>query len=347
MRIRHARRPFAIPSARHLQALLVLTLLLVMPAQARAEVKRTVLPASTDPTGHLNISPGRYEHDVTPGTRQVFQVELLNDNDQAIDVSVDATDLGQSTDPHNVASRVEGGEFGAGDWLTPEVRDLRLLPFERVRFNVVVDPPVDAPVGTSLAGVAIDSTLADGSIGTRDATGNYLAEGLIQVFLTVPGPVSHKLRITDVKVRDKFVFGSQRFAVWDVTFRNDGTVNEHVNGSVDVNSIFGNSAYHSRIRELIVLRGATRTTRVVWNDLPWVGAFSATAKVRGDDARQVEASSGRVVVFPWWLGVLLAVVILGPFLFLWWRRRQDWKQFLEEDDWSESDEAGHDSMPGH
>ncbi|MCW2949216.1 MAG: hypothetical protein JWN41_229, partial [Thermoleophilia bacterium] len=233
----------------------------VAPQSAAARVVHIQHDVNNTPTGHLIISPGRFEHDVVPGVRTTVKVTLLNDNETPIDVSVEPTDLGQSTDPRGIAQRVEHGEFGAGDWITSEVGDIRMAPFEELQFLAVVDPPVDAAVGSNLAGLAIDSTDAVGAIGTHDANGIYLSEGLIQLFMTVPGDVRHKLTISSVEVRDKFVFGAHRFAVWDVTFHNGGTVNEHVAGKVDVRSIFGNSAHSEPINDLIVLRGATRTER--------------------------------------------------------------------------------------
>ncbi|MBC7632032.1 hypothetical protein [Aeromicrobium sp.] len=313
------------------------------PAPASANVVRTQNPPNTDPTGQLSISPGRIETDVQPGVRTTQKITLVNDSDQEIDVSVIATDLGQSSDPRNVAQRVEKGEFGAGSWLTPEITDFRMKPFELVAFLVVIDPPTDATVGTSLGGLAIDSSIASGAIGTANepegATAPILlAEGLLQIFLTVPGDVDHKLRIVDVDLRDKYVFGSQRFAIWNVTFANAGTVNEHVAGRVDITSVFGNAAHSEKIDDYVVLRGARRTVRVVWSDIPAIGAFTATAKVHGDNADRIEASSERLVIFPWWLIVILLVAVLAPFLYLWWRRRQDWRQYLAEDAWDAEDD---------
>ncbi len=303
---------------------------------AWAKIERTQGTPSADPTGRLFISPGRVESDVQPGVATSIPVTLTNDSDGPFDVSVRATDLGQATDPRSVATSVEDGEFGAGDWIQPEISDIRLEPFETITFDLLVNPPVDAPIGTNLAGLIVDSTDADGPVGTADTTSMFRIEGLIQVFLTVPGPVKHDLTITDVAVRDTVILGGQRFAVWDVTFRNDGTVNEHVSGTVSIRSMFGNAAHREKIANLLVLRGATRTTRVIWRDLPWVGAFTPEVRVRGDDAKLMTKTGDRVIVLPWWLPVLLVLAVLVPILVIWWRRRQEWKLYLEaeEDDGS-------------
>jgi hypothetical protein len=326
---------------RHLHALLLGTiavLVLGLPAAASAEVVRTVLEPSEDPTGRLFISPGRVEQDVEPGVRQTITIELTNDSDGPFDVTLRATDLGQSTDPRSVAAQTEDGEFGAGDWLTPEVTDLRIEPFEKVEFDLVIDPPVDAPVGTNMAGLVVDSTIAEGEIGTADSDSMFRVEGLIQLFLTVPGPVEHDLRIVDVEARDTFLSRGQRFVVWDITFANRGTVNDHVTGTVAIESIFGNVAHREKIENLLVLRGGERTTRVVWRDVPFVGAFTPNVTVRGDDAEPTSATGERVIILPWWIPVLIALLVVMPAIWLWWRRRQDWKRYLDEGDeeWDDS-----------
>jgi hypothetical protein len=319
----------------------MLILVLLLPMQASAEVIRTQTTPSVNPTGRLFISPGRIEQDVQPGVRQTVQVTLINDSNGPFDVSLRATDLGQATDPRAVATQVEDGEFGAGDWLVPEVLDLRLDAFEQVVFDVVIDPPTTAPIGTNMAGLVVDSSVAGGEIGTADSESMFRVEGLIQIFLTVPGPVEHNLRIVDVDVRDAVILGGQRFAVWDVTFENLGTVNEHVTGAVAIRSIFGNDAHREQVDDLLVLRGAKRTTRIIWRDLPWVGVFTPEVRVRGDDARLVTATGERVIVMPWWLPVVIALTVIGPALWLWMRRRQEWLLYLEEEDLDEqADEDG-------
>lgn len=311
----------------------------VAPASASAEVNRRILGPNDEATGLVIVSPFRIEEDVEPGVRESITMTLTNDSDKTVDVTASPTDLEAAADPRNFVDQVEDGEFGAGDWLVPEIVHERLQPWERIEFELVIDPPLDAPVGTNLAGLSIDTAVAEGAPGTEDQrTGVLRAEALVQVFLTIPGPVRHDLRVVDVDVRDTLVLGSQRFVVWDVTYRNAGTVNEHVSGTFEVRSIFGNAAYRERISESLVLRGSTRTERIVWRDLPWVGAFTPHLRVRGDDAQLIRASGERVVVFPWWLPIIIGLLLAAPVAWLWWRRRQEWKLYLEDEGYDDGAE---------
>lgn len=312
--------------------------LLLASVPAASAVTREDLGPNDEPTGLVIVSPFRIEQDVEPGRRQTIEMTLTNDSENPVDVTIAPTDLEASADPRNFVDKTEDGEFGAGDWLVPEITDDRLEPWEKVTFDLVIDPPADAPVGTNLAGLTIDTANAEGAPGTLDQrTAAQRAEALVQVFLTVPGPVEHDLRILDVDVRDTLVLGSQRFVVWEIVFRNQGTVNEHVSGTVDIRSIFGNSAHRERIEETIVLRGSTRRHRVIWRDLPWVGAFTPEVRVRGDDAKRIEATGERVIVFPWWLPLVIVALVVLPALWLWWRRRQEWKLYMDDegDGWDE------------
>lgn len=338
--------PIALPgshsSMRHLSRLHVPTwiasaLLLTASSHAAAAVERTSGSPSANPSGRLIISPARIEADAEPGVPDTTRITLTNDSEETFDVSIRSTDVGAAADPTSVAAPVERGEFGAGDWIRAELKDMRLEPFETIEFDVILTPPVDAPVGTNLGGIIVDSTGAEGAIGTADADGAFRVQGLIQTFLTIPGPVDHQLRIRDVDVRTSLLLGSNRFAVWDVTFENRGTVNEHVNGTLDVRSIFGSSADRMPIKEILVLRGGTRTTRIVWRDVPWVGAFTPEVRVRGDDAKPLTAKGERVTVLPWWVPVMIVASIVVPALLLWWRRRREWRRYMDDEQWVDDD----------
>jgi hypothetical protein len=308
-----------------------MAVLIALPASAHAVVERELRPNDT-PTNQLRISPPRIELDVVPGKRAVVPISITNDSPNPQDISLTPKDFAASSDPKQIGNAVEDGEFGAGDWITPELRDVRLKPFERISMNVVIEPPIDAPTGTNLGALLVRGVLASGPIGALDQKSSVVIDALLEVFLTVAGPVEHTLSITSVDTRDSYRFGSNRLIAWDVTFRNDGTVNEHVEGSLDVQSIFGNRAARVKIPPLLVLRGASRTLRLFWRDVPWVGAFTPKVVVRGDDARTQERTGSRTIVLPWWVFPLIAVLVLGPAIWLWLARRRDWKRYLELED---------------
>lgn len=307
----------------------VMAMALMLPPHADA-LTREVRPVRT-PDGFVHTSPPRIERDVAPGSRTTEQIRITNESTNAVDVSIRATDFGPTDDPRSLGTQVQRSEFGAGSWLTPEVRELRLAPFERVTLDITIDPPIDAPVGTSLGAIAVTAGPASGAVGASDDSSSLVIDALVQMFLTVPGPVRHDLSITKVVTRDAFMFGSSRVITWDVGFDNRGTVNEHVSGSVNVGSIFGTRAARVQIDPTIILRGSSRTVRVVWRDVPWVGAFTPTVEVRGDDARKITRSGDRTIVLPWWVIPAIVLAIALPVLVMWWRRRRAWMAYLDDD----------------
>jgi len=325
----------------------LLLLLLLATAPNALAFDREIRQPTNNPSGLLYVTPNQVEIDVVGGERSVIEVELFNDDpDQVVDVSMLTADLGPASDPKSLADRVEDGEFGAGDWVSFEVEDVRLQPFEAITFEAYIDPPDNAPIGTNLGAISVRATGEGGEIGANDNSGAVQVDAIIQLFLTIPGPIDHDLKVTDVDVRDTLLLGSHRFAIYELTFTNNGTVNEHVSGTLDIKSLFGNTAHRAKIDDLIVLRGSTRTTRVVWRDLPWVGMFTPHARVRGDDAKLQTAVGERIYIMPWWLPVIVVLGLLLPPLFVWWRRRREWKHYLDDEDIDDSMGDWHDDRDG-
>lgn len=321
--------------------LLPALLLLALPSSVSAEVTREIL-TNAEPTNLVNITPIQVEREIEPGTRAIEQVSVYNDSDQQVRVRTAVVDLGVPEDPTLLAVPVrDGAQFGASEWVTVEISDTVLQPFEKITFDVIVDVPADAPVGSSYAGVEFDIT---GTIdGSNAAPSGESQVGLrivsvLQLLLTVPGPVERDLRLLEAKTRDAFRLGGTSFVSYGVRYRNEGTVNDHVKGRVRITSLFGNEVETLELRELTIIRGAERTDRVVWADPPRFGIFSATVEVTGDDGRKIVRDLGHVFLLPpWWLVALIVAALVLPFVYLWWRRRREWLQYLEDEDWDEDE----------
>jgi len=213
----------------------------------------------------------------------------------------------------------------------PELLSTTLQPLEKVRFHIVIDPPVDAPVGSSIAGLQIEvrNTNAGRDLGAEAAVGVRVTS-MLHLLLTVPGEVQHDLKVLEAGTRDAFHVGSTRFVIYGLRYRNDGNVDEHVEGAVRIRSLFGNVVDTIPLRERILIRGATGSGRAVWTDVPPFGLFSAELEVRGNDGEPIRASMGRVVLLPpYWVLALLAGLLLLPFMIIGRRRRREWLQYLD------------------
>ncbi|MCW2927965.1 MAG: hypothetical protein JWM86_1933 [Thermoleophilia bacterium] len=314
------------------------TALLAIPAASHAAAVQREILDNPSPTNLVSITPIRIEADVEPGRPSVERVTIFNDSDSEVKLVTSIVDLGPPTDPTLLAEPVlDGYEFGASDWITTDIGNTTLQPFERIKFDVQIVPPLDAPVGASYAGVnfQFEGTRKEGTstVALKFAT-------MLQVLLQVPGAEVRDLKLTEAAARDMFHFGGTSFVTYGVRYRNDGNVSDHVDGDVVITSLFGNQVKKIDLGERALIRGATGSDRAVWSDPPMFGIFSAEAQIKGDDGKIQSKSMGRVVLLPpWWILALLAATLLLPPVYLWWKRRQEWKLYLEEEEeFDEGDE---------
>lgn len=315
--------------------MLVWTLVTIFAAPSQAAVQREYMEGFK-PNSLLALYPNKAEITVTPGKPYLIPVTLENGFNKPLDVSVSITGLGPAPDPASLAAINDDAAFSAASWITPDIQDLRMQPLERVEFNLTVLPPDNAPVGTNFAGLVVKLAPASGKPGTGDVKGTVQTQALGQLYLNIPGAQKRDLQLVSFKVDDKLFLGRSKFVVYEAKFHNNGNVNDHVTGRINISSMFGNSAASLQLRDMIILRGADRTQRIVWTDsIPWFGAFTAQLKAEGDGKQPVTGSADRVIILPpWWFFALVIAALTLPFAVAWWRRRNDWRQYLE-DDWAE------------
>jgi hypothetical protein len=306
---------------------------LTFATSSNAAVKREQL-SNAQPTNLVNISPIRIDRNVSPGDHLVEPVTIFNDDPDPASIKIKVIDLGPPHDETLLTEPIFKGtaEFGAKDWVTPELTDIELKPFEKVTFDVTIEPPADAPVGSSYAGLQI--IVADSSKDKAKSAVAVQISSVMQILLTVPGAVQQKLTLLDAQTRDAFHMGSSSFVTYGARYKNDGTVSDHVKGKVIITSIFGNKADELPIKERTLIRGATGSSRLVWSDPPAFGIFTSKLQLQGDDGKVITKDLGRVILLPpWWLIALIVVLLVAPPVYLWWRRRREWLLYMEDDEW--------------
>ena len=316
--------------------------LLLVPAAAQAEVRREIL-TNAEPTNLVNITPVRIEENVVPGERFVEELSIFNDSSQTVNVTNTVIDLGPPEDPTILGEPLDAGtfEFGASSWISVELDQVTLAPFEKVTFDVTVDPPDDAPVGASYGGIQFDIVGGNGDASaSSDQQVALKFQSILQILLTVPGDAQNDLKFLSAKTRDSFHVGDTSFVSYGLRYRNDGNVTEHVSGKVVIESLFGNTVKSIDLGERLLIRGATGSDRVVWSNVPFFGVFSATAEIKGDDGKIQRREMGRVVILPpWWVLALIAAALIIPPVWVWWRRRQEWLLYMDDEYWDEEEDG--------
>lgn len=327
---------------------LTIALLVVLPAPLAHAMKRVQLPTDAQGSGLFSVAPDRYEGDVHPGKTTTVTMRLTNETGSPVQVTLNATDLAAAADLTSLIEMVDDGKYGAGSWLEFEQKTFRMEQREQVEFGVKVMPPLDAPVGTNLAGVQVEAVAISDDASTPGTAVNFRIEGLAQIFVIVPGEIRHDTRIVSAKVSDSFLFHGSGFVAYEVEFENRGNVNDHVSGEIAVRSMFGNAVESLPINETIVVRGSRRIARVIWPSPPRFGRFVGHAQVTSDSKNLRAKTSAVVILPPWWWFVAFFVVIVLPLIYTMWQRRRAWRAYLadEFDDENFDDAAWDSNSPG-
>jgi hypothetical protein len=299
----------------------------VLPSIANAEVTR--VQGGGKLNGRFGVSPDKKEIEVDPGTTQVLRMHLENRTQRTVHVELLPTDI-EPTGDESFIRATKGTQFGAGSWLHPEIDQLDMKTGEIVEFDVTITPPVDAPVGTNFGGLIARVA------GRSEDKVSYYISALAQIYVTIPGKVKRDTKIVKAEVADSFLFHGSGFITYELTFANDGNVNDHIDGEIVVRSLFGNTVSSLDIRPYLVLRGSKRTVRVIWPKQPRFGRFSAQGRFHSDDRQQLTKDFPNVWISPeWWWYLIVILVLVCPAVYTWHSRRNSWKQYLDDEDWDE------------
>jgi hypothetical protein len=300
---------------------------------AAAVVQKTI-------QGHINgefsVSPDRVEMDVVPGKPSIIQMRLINAVDSPVTVALSMVDVGASSKPGGLVQIVKHSQYSAASWVVPDTTGLHMPPLGEADFNLTVTPPIGAPVGTNSAGLAV-AVQADNSKTTGNNRISFKVQGLVQLFFDVPGKIKHDVKVSSATIDDSFIFGGQRIVAYELGLRNNGNVNETISGKINVDSLFGNATKTLDVPPLVVLRGSTRSWRIIWDGTPRFGRFTAVGDLHSDSQEHLTAHFPAVTVLPpWWWFLIAFIVLLIPLARWWYERQFGWRKYLDEDDdWDE------------
>jgi hypothetical protein len=298
---------------------------------------RTVFDESDqfEPNGLITLSPDRVERNVIPGQSTTIPIRIINGADVPVKALISVQDLEAAEGSDSFVQAVKKAKFGASTWITPEANEINMVSGEQVDLNLTVLPPPNAPVGANYAALRVSVQEVDKDGKTKVG---FKASGISQLFLTVPGEVVRDTRIIATRVSDQWMFNGGGFVSYEVDIENRGTVHDLVKGEIAVKSLFGNTVTKLKLDERYVLRGSTRTVRAIWTDPPRFGRFTGTATITGRAEKTTKKAVPAVTVLPpWWWIALGVIVILLPIGVTWKRRRDDWKQYMNDPDLDEDD----------
>jgi hypothetical protein len=205
--------------------------------------------------------------------------------------------------------------FGAGEWITPGVSSLVLPASTMASIPFRIRVPSDADPGSN-DGAIIVTALPEGNKAVAIQTGL-----VAQIGIVVDGTVIRDGQLIE-RQGPRRVHGGD-LATWEATWRNTGTVTDHVNATLTVrNTLTGKVVERTTFDKARVLRGSGRLVRLAWNDVPWIGRYQATLRVKTDGGTKVVRYPATIAIPPTWFLVLAALAISLPLLGWFLRRRR-------------------------
>lgn len=283
------------------------------------------------------------EGTLEPGHTYSYCVRIFNR--EGVDATYDLApvDIRVSRNPDVVIELEKGKPIGTGAWIHFE-RTLITIPSGTIALvPYVIKVPADAPPGTNFGGISIDEHGAPGS-------GLMITKSIVvQVIVDIPGNATHKLNVDDIRYQRLLVHPQDKsFVGFSVVADNQGNAIEHIAGDITIKSITGHAVADLKLTPDRVLPKGRRRFRVMWNDPPWIGYFRPTLNVTSDSGVRRIQLKGIIVIPPWKFTIALILAILLPIVvltFRWWRRKVEWKQYLEsgefddDESWDDADDG--------
>lgn len=268
-----------------------------------------------DPDEAITFVPPIVFLEGAPG--ETVSRELVVQNQTQLDAGfvAEVVDAQEGAGDSDALDYVAPGEArrGGGTWLEPPTP---------ARFDIAAGAQRSLPVTVEIPrGAGPGGYYAAVVFTVRDPRpGSEVLVDLRQpvpVLVTVRGDYERDLRVS-VESRDGWRWRGGT-ASWTVELHNAGDVHEVFAGRIRADGIVGR-AMSAPMRPGILLPGERRSqeTKFALRDAP--DAWAAHARVVDSDGNSIRASSGRLVVMPWWLLLLVALVLATV---AWRLRRRD------------------------
>lgn len=289
-------------------------------------------------TGQITVTPARTEMNVDAGQTVRMDVMVVDNLGKPVSITMGMKDGQPSGSPDSFIEVVDQARFGAGNWCHLERPRFDLQHGDHARQTITCDVPIDADPGSHYAIVTVNGGSSKAGAGGQIAA---IAKATIgyELFLNVSGEVTYGGKIHAVRGPRIMQRSSGTYLPAEAIFENTGSVTNLVQGSVRFRSIFGNTAHVTMVPTVSVLRSGSRRIRVVWNDPPWIGRFNPTFVLTDRKGHTYTVSTGATWIFPpWYYDLSLLSAIIAPAL--WYlRRRNDWRKYLDDEDFDFEDEG--------
>ena len=283
-------------------------------------------------TNVIKISPVRTDVQIAPGASKVVQVTITNLTGSSVKVSAIENDFIAGDENGTPALILDADKFAPTHslkrFMTP-IKDVVVPSQDSVTVDVTITVPKSAQAGGYFGAVRFAPVSPDGS-----SQVNLSPNAASLILLTVPGPTTEKLNLTNFEIQQKGAMGGFFNTSDDITtyirFENKGNIQEGPFGKITVKN-FGKVVYEADFnvnqpRDQILPDAARRWT-VPLKDLGAFGNYTVSATLTYGQKNQTVEVERTFWVIPLWaifaaIGLVIFIIALIVFLVILGKKRR-------------------------
>src|SRR5437870_2515089 len=253
------------------------------------------------------VSPTRIEITASPGDQVESSFKFWNGTDADLPVHLEGFDIGPQDEEGHATVEGEDATNSLKAWLKPAYPDLNIAPKQEITLPFSLDIPANADPGSHWGALLAITAPAAQSNGAAV----NVRTGVI-LLVHVLGPVTEKLVLETVLVPG---FAESPPIPIEARFRNEGTVHEAPQGTIEVRNIFGALVATGTLPVRNVLPGVVRKVDAsVGGRGFWLGRYTVLLSAAYGDTGETLAARRVVWIIPWrryglWVLAALALFI--------------------------------------
>ena len=264
------------------------------------------LPVSID-TLYVNVT-------ASPGDHLARSFKFWNGTDAFLPLHLEAADFAAQGEEGQIV--VDGEEDAANSlrtWVKPEIPDLFVAPKQEITLDFTIDVPTNADPGSHWGTLLAVTSPQD----TGSGVGVQARLGFI-IYVRVLGEVKEQVTLESVSAPR---FKETPPILLELRFRNEGTVHEAPQGTIEVRNMFGSLVATSTLPVRNVLPGVVRKVEASVGDGLWLGRYTVLLHATYGDNGQELISKQYVWVVPWRTQGWKFLLGIGVLTFVIWKRR--------------------------
>lgn len=261
------------------------------------------------PITRITVTPTKLSVDLMPGQEKSGEYTVINSGNQTINLKVYPSPykIDDQNGKYEALYETEWSRALLAKWISYEETEFSLKPDEEkvVKFRVAV--PADVPAGGQYA--MLMTEIQPSKAAEENAT--ILTKK--RIGLNLLGHVTGQTRFAgDITNLGANFWQNTTPLTAIATAKNSGNIDFAVNSEMIVRDLFGKEVYKTDVTSSDVYPDTKREISQKWDGAKW-GIYRVEIKADMIFAgkKQNHSATKIVIVFPIWLAILLAIIIVG------------------------------------